>query len=148
MTEGVRIGEEGVTFPCPPGTFHDALHLPLLARATLAHLGALHPEGRFDPRRFRPNVLIDTGGAAPSFLEEGWIGHRLRIGRNLEIEIMSPTIRCAMITLPQEDLPRDPVIHRVARDKNNASIGCYALPRRQGEIQVGDAITDFGTESP
>jgi len=37
--------------------------LHLLTDATLAALGREHTIGRFDVRRFRPNVLIAAGGA-------------------------------------------------------------------------------------
>src|SRR5204862_3646508 len=89
---------EAGDFPCPPGTFFDAAPLHLLTDATLAVLRAAYPEGRFDVRRFRPNVIIATG-SAPGLIEEGWSGRTVALGGDVRASVLMGTIRCVMTTL-------------------------------------------------
>ena len=42
----------------PPGAFFDYGCVHLIATSTLDHLQKAYPEGRFDVRRFRPNIVI------------------------------------------------------------------------------------------
>src|SRR3954467_11913812 len=44
----------------PAGTFFDLAPVPLVTTATLDRLRALYPAGRFEVRRFRPNVVVAT----------------------------------------------------------------------------------------
>jgi len=52
----------------------------LLTTASLARLKALHPEGVPDPRRFRPNIVVDMEPVEGSFPETEWIGRKLAVG--------------------------------------------------------------------
>jgi uncharacterized protein YcbX len=142
------IPAEGGTLPCPPGSFHDLAPLHLLSTGTIAALARLHPQGRFDVRRFRPNVVIETDGAAADFPEDAWIGSCLRIGAALRLMIPGPTIRCVMTTLAQDDLPRDPEVLRTAARHHQANVGCYALVQSGGTIRVGDTVTLSPGEEP
>src|SRR3972149_668400 len=60
--------------------FFDTMPLHLLATGTLAHLGSLYPEGRFEVERFRPNVLIETPAGGGGFVDNGWIGKTQAMG--------------------------------------------------------------------
>src|SRR5262249_23694258 len=46
----------------PPGTFFDYACVHLIATSTIDHLQGAYPQGRFDVRRFRPNVVIRSQG--------------------------------------------------------------------------------------
>jgi MOSC domain-containing protein len=119
---------------------HEALHL--LTTASLRQFAAHHPEGRFVPARFRPNIVIDTGDAT-GFLEQGWIERRFAIGEDVEIAITEHCKRCVMTTLPQGDLPLDPaILHTSAH--NNTRAGVYAAVVRPGTIKVGDPVRPLG----
>jgi uncharacterized protein YcbX len=48
-------------FEMPTGTFFDIAVVHLLTTATIDHLRALYPQGRFEARRFRPNIVVSTG---------------------------------------------------------------------------------------
>src|SRR5262249_51694337 len=92
-----------------------------------------------DKRRFRANVYVDLVGAA-GFAEDGWVGHRLKIGRRAEIVVTGPDSRCKMITLDPDTGQANPdVIRRVTRDHGGTS-GIYAAVIAEGVICVGDAI--------
>src|ERR1700681_750429 len=62
----------------PEGTFFDLAILHVLTTATLDQLRELNPRSRFEPRRFRPNLIIDTGDGK-GFVENEWIGKVIAI---------------------------------------------------------------------
>src|SRR5213075_2400136 len=64
----------------PPGTFFDLAAVHVLTTATLDHLRGLYPAGRFEARRFRPNVVLDCGPGVQGFVEQGWVGRTLALG--------------------------------------------------------------------
>jgi hypothetical protein len=131
------LGEEDGTFLGRPGGFFDSSAVHLLTTSTLAHLGALHPEGRFDERRFRPNVLIDGAGQGP--VEQGWIGRRARAG-DAVLEITKACSRCVMTTSEQADLPKDrDILRTVAREAGNET-GVYARVLEPGWVGLGDTV--------
>jgi uncharacterized protein YcbX len=104
-------------------------------------LSELYPEGRFEPRRFRPNLLIASNPGAAVFPENDWVGRTLTIGAEVELKISGNTGRCVMTTLAQGELPRDLAILRTAATYNQANVGDYATVTRAGLIRPGDSIT-------
>jgi uncharacterized protein len=125
--------------PLPPGTFFDCATVHLLTTSTLAALQSLHPTGRIEPRRFRPNFIVST--QASGFVENAWIGKTLSIGDQVQLKITGPCPRCVMTTLAQDDLPRDPMVLRTAAQHNGAHVGVYASVIRGGTIRRGDSVT-------
>jgi uncharacterized protein len=128
-------------FELPPGTFFDIAVVHLLTTATIDHLRALYPQGRFEARRFRPNIVVATGPGDEGFAENDWIGHTLAIGDTVRLAITEPCPRCVMITLPQDDLPKDSGILRTAAQHNAVNVGVYASVLSGGTIRRGDAVT-------
>lgn len=133
--EGLDHRDTVTDFGLPPGTFFDAAVVHLLTTATLDRLHSLYPEGRFDIRRFRPNVVVDTGPAEPDL-----IGRVLAIGDAVRLSISAPCFRCVMTTLPQGGLPRDIGILRTAARHNGAKVGVYASVLRGGTVRRGDTV--------
>lgn len=129
-----------VTVNMPKGTFFDSCVLHVLTTATLRRLAGLYPEGRFDVRRFRPNVVIDTGDAE-GFVENDWIGRTIRLGNQVLLKVTEPCTRCIMTTLPQSELPRDVGILRTVAKSNASSVGVRVAVLQGGWIQDGDALT-------
>ena len=105
------------------------------------HLRGLYPQGRFEARRFRPNIVVSTGPDDQGFAENDWIGHTIAIGGNVRLAITEPCPRCVMITLPQGDLPKDSGILRAAAQHNAVNVGVYASVLSGGSIRRGDAVT-------
>lgn len=140
--EGLDFRDTVTEFDLPVGMFFDGAVLHLLTTATLDRLRELHPEGRFEARRFRPNIVVDTASGEPDFLENAWIGHTLAIGDEVQLTITRPCGRCVMTTLPQGDLPRDPDILRTAAQHNQAKVGVYAAVVRGGTIRRGDSVKE------
>jgi len=127
-------------FALPEGTFFDCATVHVLTTATLDHLRELYPKGRFEARRFRPNIVVQPASGEKSFVENAWIGHTLAIGDEVRLRITRPCSRCVMTTLPQGDLPGDPGILRTAAQHNKANVGVYAAVLRAGRIRRGDAV--------
>lgn len=116
---------------------HEALHL--LTTASLRQFAAFHPAGRFEPARFRPNLVFDFGERT-GFVEQEWIGRRFRIGGDLVIAVTAHCVRCVMTTLPQGDLPHDSAILQTVNNRNGTHAGVYASVLAPGRIRVGDPL--------
>jgi uncharacterized protein len=116
---------------------HSPLHL--LTTASLRQFAEHHPEGRFVPARFRPNLVIDMGDET-GFVEQDWIERRFRVGDGVEIAVTEHCKRCVMTTLAQGDLPLDPVILHTASMHNQTRAGVYAAVLRPGRLRVGDPV--------
>ena len=136
--DGLDHRDTVTDFALPEGTFFDAATVHLLTTATLARLRKLYPEGRFEVRRFRPNIVVESAG--DDFVENTWIGRILAIGDAVRLSIRGPCPRCVMTTLPQGDLPYDPNILRTAAQHNHANVGVYASVLQGGRIRRGDAV--------
>jgi uncharacterized protein len=135
--EAIRKGEAFL----PQWKFYDEGPLHLLATGTLEHLKRLEGgDSDFDPRRFRANILIDTGEDAGGFIEDRWLAGVLEIGASVQIGDMWPAIRCVMTTHPQEELRHDPAILRAAAQHHQAYVGVFAGARVPGVIRVGDQV--------
>lgn len=105
---GEVINREEMALAAPPGTFFDYGVLHLLTTGTLDRLRELYPGGRFDARRFRPNLVVRTADGEAGFPEVGWPARRLAMGAEVRLEAIDPAPRCVVTTLPLSDLPRDP----------------------------------------
>src|SRR6266851_3919079 len=56
-------------FTLPEETFFDVAMVHLLTTATLDRLRGLYPQGRFEVRRFRPNIVVQLASAEKGFAE-------------------------------------------------------------------------------
>ena len=129
----------------PAGAFFDYGSLHLISSSTLDHFQKVYPQGRFDVRRFRPNLVIHSEAAA--FTENSWVGRTIAIGNELVLRVTLPCPRCISVTLAQDDLPRDPSILRAIAEQNTCNLGdfgnlpcagVYADVVKPGHIHCGD----------
>jgi len=130
---------ELMKYESPPGTYFDAFPLLVMSSQGLNHLQQLATKHQFDVRRFRPNILIDTGNSQGSFPEREWVGKTLVFGStSIEITIGCP--RCAMTTHGFDNLPKDPGIMRALVRIANGELGAYAKVLVPGSIVAGDIV--------
>ena len=125
----------------PAETFFDCGTIHLLTTATLDSLRGFYPEGRFESRRFRPNLVIETPPDIKGFPEnDEWNEKILAIGSEVKLKITGPCGRCVMTTLPQGDLPKDTGILKTAAQHNQARVGAYASVLQGGNVRRGDPV--------
>src|SRR2546426_5490205 len=139
--EGLDYRDTVTEWELPAGTFFDLAVVHLLTTATIERLRALYPEGRFEVRRFRPNIVVATGPDQQGFVENDWIDQTLAIGNEVRLRVSGPCPRCVMTTLPQGDLPKDAGILRTAAQNNQANVGVYADVLKGGTVHRGDDVT-------
>jgi uncharacterized protein YcbX len=125
----------------PAATFFDCAPIHIVTTATLAKLSAFYPGGRFEPRRFRPNILVATSASGSSFIENTWVGRTIGIGADVRIKITGNTGRCVMTTLAQDDLPRDLGILRAAAQCNQSHVGVYGEIVKPGMVRDHDPVS-------
>ena len=117
----------------------------------MARLRELYPQGRFETRRFRPNIVVESSVDRPDFVENAWVGRTVAIGEEVRLRITDPCPRCSIPILAQGDLPGDPRILRTVAEHNRVrvpvldgeslpSVGVYAFVIRGGTIHHGDAV--------
>jgi uncharacterized protein YcbX len=138
--EGLAQREKVTDEAMPPQTFFDVAVIHILTTSTINRLRELYPEGHFEVRRFRPNIVIDSGSGEKDFIENLWVGKKLMIGEEILLRVTGPCTRCVMTTLPQGDLPKDlGILHTVAK-YNQVHAGVYASVHRGGTIHRGDRV--------
>jgi uncharacterized protein len=138
--DGLDYRDTVTDFALPEGTFFDCAVIHVLTTATLDRLRELYPAGRFEVRRFRPNIVVETATGGADFVENSWIGRTLVIGQEVQLSITGPCPRCVMTTLPQGDLPKDPGVLRTAAQYNQVNVGVYATVLQGGMIRRGDSV--------
>lgn len=138
--EGLDHRDTVTDFALPEGTFFDCAVVHLLTTATLDRLRELYPQGRFEVRRFRPNVVMKPASGEKAFVEDAWIGYTLALGDEVRVSVTGHCGRCVMTTLPQGDLPRDPGILRTAAQHNQVRVGVYGAVVRSGMVRRGDLV--------
>lgn len=126
-------------FVVQPGSFFLVTPFHLLTTAMLAWLKGLQPAADWDPRRFRPNVVIDTGAGVTGAVEQGWIGGQLVLG-GATLDCPDTTPRCGAITRAQGGLPADASMLRTVVKRADQNVGIYGRPAVAGAFQVGDAV--------
>ncbi|WP_096187614.1 MOSC domain-containing protein [Evansella halocellulosilytica] len=112
-------------------------HILLVTDASLNNLSEKWGKEALNERRFRPNLVIELTDKMP-FIEEKWIGKRLKIGSEVEIEINSHCKRCMIITVNPEDGANDSTLLKTVANERNNNFGVYASVIKTGKISVGD----------
>jgi uncharacterized protein YcbX len=141
------FNERGLPSAVPEGSFMDVFPLSVLTTSSMDRLGELQPQSRFDLRRFRMNVIVDT--AERGFVENAWLGRSLEIGDEVRLAVVLPDPRCVMTTVAQGDLPKDPRILKALVQHNRLDVagaglypcaGVYAVAESTGPIRKGDRV--------
>jgi len=141
------FAEQGLPSVVSEASFFDLFPVSVLTTSTLDRLGEIEPESRFDVRRFRMNVIVDT--PANGFVENEWVGRTLALGDDVQVGVAIPDPRCVMPSLAQADLPRDTRILRALAKHNRLDVGgalypcagVYAVAAATGTMRKGDRVS-------
>jgi uncharacterized protein YcbX len=141
------FNERGLPSAVPEDSFFDLFPLSVLTTSSLDRLGKLEPESRFDVRRFRMNVIVET--PARGFVENDWVGRSIAIGDDVQLGVALPDPRCCMPGLAQEDLPKDSKVLRALAKHNRIDVagalypcaGVYAVAEATGTVHPDDRVS-------
>lgn len=131
---------EVIEFESPPGTYLDAYPISVMTTSAMRSLTEALPDSEIDIRRFRPNLLVETGDD-PGHPELGWGGRALNVGE-VELELLTGIPRCVMVTREiNENLGVDrSVLRHIVADLDQV-LGVYAKVTIPGSVSVGDPVT-------
>jgi uncharacterized protein YcbX len=119
----------------------DETPVSVLSLATIAGIGR-EAGLELDRRRFRANILLDTGGGQ-TFLEDAWVGRTLVFGDRDPRPAVSVTLRdlrCMMVNLDPDTGAQDARVMKTVVRLNGNNAGVYATVLRTGTISVGDGV--------
>ncbi len=134
-------GEERVTNErMPPSSFFDLAVVNVLLTTTLDRLAAAYPQGRFDMRRFRPNIVITPEPTATADPEAAVVGQTLCLGDAVRLHVDSRCARCVMTTLAHGGMTKDTDILRTVIRANDGFVGLNSSVAQAGVIAVGDRV--------
>ena len=129
---------EAIEWTMPAGRFVDALPLLILTTASLRTAAALHPDGDWDLRRFRANLVVDIAGEG--WVEDDWCGRSMvRIG-DVSLQPQELCVRCTMVTRPQPGLDEDREIFRTLARHHGGRFGAWTTVVIGGTLRVGDEV--------
>jgi uncharacterized protein len=114
-------------------------HILLATDTSLDKLKELWGKDEIDSRRFRPNLFISLEEKKP-FIEEEWIGRRIKIGTEVEMQFVGHCKRCMIITVNPDNAERDPSLHKTVIKERNSNFGVYASVIKTGDIHVDDEV--------
>ncbi|RKL65412.1 MOSC domain-containing protein [Salipaludibacillus neizhouensis] len=114
-------------------------HILLATDASLDKLKELWGKEEVNMRRFRPNLFLSLKEKRP-FIEEEWIGRRIKIGSEVELEFVGHCERCMIITVDPSNAERDSSLHKTLIKERNNNFGVYASVIKTGDIQVDDEV--------
>lgn len=112
--------------------------LHILTTASMRRLGVLSSVASICARRFRPTLVVDTG-ETDGFVENHWVGRRLKIGE-VKVSVIEATRRCGVTLSAQPDLPEEPAILRTIMRQNGRRLGVYASVGEPAWIAKGDLV--------
>jgi uncharacterized protein len=131
---------EALEWTMPAGRYVDAAPILVLTTASLRTAAGHHPNGTWDVRRFRPNVLIDLD--AEGWVEDSWVGRRIQIG-SVTLRPTQPCVRCTMVTRPQPGLDADVDVFRALARHHGGLFGVWSDVVVPGSLSVGDRAADL-----
>jgi hypothetical protein len=129
---------EAIEWTMPAGRFVDALPLLVLTTASLRTAAELHPDGDWQVRRFRPNLVVSVDG--DGWAEDAWCGRAtVRIGA-VALQPQEPCIRCTMVTRPQPGVDEDRDIFRTLARNHGGRFGTWTAVAAGGTVRTGDEV--------
>lgn len=146
-----RHAEDGDGAYLRTGAHHDFAPLHLVTTRTLAHLRHTAPDVDWDPRRLRPNLVLDDGDEPGEVTDVALLGRELRAtagGPRLRPGL--PTPGCVVPTRAREELPAAPRLLRHLATGHRWELGPFGRPPclgvyaevvASGHLAAGERVT-------
>jgi uncharacterized protein len=109
--------------------------LHIVTTGSIRALEQLTGQSALDPRRFRPNILIETSGE--TFSEKEWLGRGLQVG-SVHSGVVEETKRCGMTLIAQPGVEERPEVLRGILRHNRRNLGVYCDIEIPGAVRIGD----------
>lgn len=119
-----------VTWQGPPEAWHDSARVSLVSTNSV---------GRWDVRRFRPNVVLEGQG------EDAMVGCRVEIG-DVSLEVTKKIDRCVMVTRAQPGIDADVEVLRTINRTRDTYLAVGARVSRPGQLRLGDDLRVLDSE--
>lgn len=97
-----------------------------------------------DPRRMRPNLVLDTGTRAET-IEDGWLGCHLQVGGEVVLRVVEPMPRCVMVDMAQCGIAAHGGVLRAVTELNDGNFGVLAEVVQPGTVRLGDLAVERAT---
>ncbi|AHH96096.1 hypothetical protein GCM10010174_42930 [Kutzneria viridogrisea] len=134
----------GLRRECGSSHFDDG-PVHLVSSAAIEHVERLSGVA-VAAERLRPTVLVrGRPGAEPGYRH--WLGRRVRIGPEVELEVLAPMRRCGMVNNATRGLPRDNRVLRAIAQHADLVLGVVAAVVRGGRASTGDEVRLTGNGS-
>jgi uncharacterized protein len=133
---------EAIEFTMPDGRYVDAAPILILTTASLRTAAGHYPNGTWDVRRFRPNVLIDLED--DGWVEDSWVGRQIQIGA-VTLFPTQPCVRCTMVTRSQPGLDADIDVFRTLARHHGGLFGVWSDVVIAGSLSLGDRGADLAS---
>jgi uncharacterized protein YcbX len=127
-----------IEWTMPERRYVDAAPLLTLTTASLRAGSVHHPSGDWEPRRFRPNLLVDVED--DGWVEDAWLGRALRVGSAVLTPLVG-CIRCTMVTREQPGLEADPDVFRTLARQHGARFGVWCDVATPGRVAAGHEVS-------
>ncbi|HEX2850692.1 MAG TPA: MOSC N-terminal beta barrel domain-containing protein [Acidimicrobiales bacterium] len=127
-----------MSWAMPAGRFVDLFPLLIITTASLRAGARSHPNGRWEIRRFRPNLVIEAPG--DDWYEDAWVGTEVSVG-TVRLAATRRASRCTMVTRPQPGIERDLDIYRTLAAVHHADFGVWAIVATPGTVRIGDGVS-------
>ncbi|MDC0834704.1 MOSC domain-containing protein [Geitlerinema sp. CS-897] len=115
--------------------------ISIISQATFDAIAQAVGVEAIDPRRFRPNFVVEGIAAWEEF---NWIGRRVKLGSVL-VEITAPIGRCFNINVNPDTGEADlPLLARLPQHFGHARTGVIAKVLTSGAVTTHDEISVYG----
>jgi uncharacterized protein len=123
---------------------NEAGQVSLHSQESLAAVAAAVGDPALDEQRFRSNIVVE---GLDAWGEQGWVGHKVRIGR-IAFDVIKPKVRClATHANPQtgeRDLPVMATLASAFAQKQPTFAVAMVTSGPGGRIRVGDKLALVG----
>jgi uncharacterized protein len=142
-TDSLRSFSTDSGFDLRVNTFVDSTAVHLLTTSSLQGLqiAGEQEDKEVLVRRFRPNFVIESDeDEYRQFPEHELVDKVLRVGETVRLYVRKRTLRCALPSRAQLNLPPNPELLKTLKGRTKNNLGVYAAVIDPGIVRKGDEV--------